>query len=161
MKKLLEVQKEIGTLSKNAKNPFFKSQYLDLSELLTHVTPILNKHGLILLQPIKSGEVGSVLIDAETGNKTCESWMTLPETISDPQKMGACVTYFRRYTLKSLLSIAEVDDDGNTAAKKPTKAEIERIIENATDKATLTKWREWISHFGLVDIATTKAGELT
>ena len=53
MKRILEVQKEIGTLSKNAKNPFFKSAYLDLNDLLTHVTPILNKHGLEIVKTMR------------------------------------------------------------------------------------------------------------
>ena len=45
------------------------------------------------------------------------SFITIPENITDPQKLGSAITYFRRYTLKSLLAIAEEDDDGNRAAK--------------------------------------------
>ncbi len=44
--------------------------------------------------------------------------------ITDPQKVLAAVTYFRRGTLQSLLSLQAVDDDGNGAADsqkgKPT-----------------------------------------
>ena len=116
MKKLLDVQKEIGTLSKNSKNPFFKSQYLDLNDLLTHVQPILNAHDLILAQPILNGKVTTQILDAETGMIIAWSEMELPQ-ITDPQKIGSCVTYFRRYTLKSLLAISETDDDGNLASK--------------------------------------------
>jgi hypothetical protein len=116
MKKLLEVQKEIGTLSKNAKNPFFKSQYLDLSTLLQHVTPLLNAQGLIISQPIENDKVGTIIVDSESGTTLAESWLSLPQ-IADPQKLGSAITYFRRYTLKSLLAIAEEDDDGNKASK--------------------------------------------
>ena len=117
MKKLLEVKKEIGTLSKNSKNPFFKSQYLDLTAILEAVEPILQNHGLVLLQPIKNNNVCTEIYDAESGALVCESSMFIPEQITDPQKLGSAVTYFRRYTLKSLLAIAEQDDDGNLAAK--------------------------------------------
>jgi len=117
MKRILEVQKELGTLSKNAKNPFFKSAYLDLSDLLQHVTPILSKNGLVLLQPLQNGSVGTQIIDSVDGKVLAESFINIPENITDPQKIGSCISYFRRYTLKSLLSIAEVDDDGNKAAK--------------------------------------------
>ena len=48
MKRILEVQKQIGSLSKNAKNPFFKSQYLDLNTLLNEVKPLLEAHGFII-----------------------------------------------------------------------------------------------------------------
>jgi hypothetical protein len=42
--------------------------------------------------------------------------MSLP-VITDPQKVLAAVTYFRRGTLQSLLSLQAVDDDGNTASQ--------------------------------------------
>jgi hypothetical protein len=123
MKKILEVKKEIGNLSKNSKNPFFKSAYLDLNDLLNAVEPLLQKNGLVLLQPIIGNSVQSVIYEAESGNRVCISSMNIPENITDPQKLGSCITYFRRYTLKSLLAIAETDDDGNMAAKPKEKVE--------------------------------------
>jgi len=126
MKRILEVQKEIGTLSKNAKNPFFKSAYLDLNDLLTHVTPILNSKGLVLVQPIIGGGVCSQIRDSENNEVLIESCVQLPD-LKDPQKIGSCITYFRRYTLKSLLAIAEGDDDGNLASAPVVKP-------NLTDK---------------------------
>ena len=125
MKRILEVQYEIGVLGKDSKNPFFKSAYLDLNKLLIHVTPLLHKNGLVLLQPIHEGKVWTQIIDAETGTILADSSIDLP-IINDPQKLGSAITYFRRYTLKSLLAIAEGDDDANLASKpskpvKPTK----------------------------------------
>ena len=117
MKRILEVQKEIGVLGKDSKNPFFKSAYLDLNKLLINVTPLLHKEGLILSQPIKDGFVYSEIINAETGNVLLSSGIKIPEALTDPQKLGSCITYFRRYTLKSLLAIAEGDDDANLASK--------------------------------------------
>ena len=136
MKKLLEVKKQIGNLKKNSKNPFFKSAYLDLNDLLNAVEPLLHEQGLILLQPIELGVVSSVLYDAETGAEVCSSRMIIPDNITDPQKLGSCITYFRRYTLKSLLAIAETDDDGNLAATKP-KLTAEQRLNNATTQNQL------------------------
>jgi hypothetical protein len=133
MKRILNVQKQIGTLGKNAKNPFFKSAYLDLTTLIEHVTPLLNEQGLVLLQPLSGDTVTSAIMDSETGEVIVSSSLTLP-SISDPQKMGSCVTYFRRYTLKSLLAIAEVDDDGNLASK-PTKTNL--TADNAKHHASI------------------------
>ena len=120
MKRILEIKKQIGNLSKNSENPFFKSAYLDLTELLNHVEPLLWEHGLILVQPILDNKVCSIILDQD-GNTLLESHIELPQ-ITDPQKLGSAITYFRRYTLKSLLAIAEVDDDGNKASlpEKPT-----------------------------------------
>jgi hypothetical protein len=43
--------------------------------------------------------------------------MSLPN-IQDPQKLGSAITYYRRYTLQSLLGLQAEDDDGNTATKQ-------------------------------------------
>jgi len=114
-KKLLEVQKEVGAISKDSKNPFFKSKYFDINSLIQHVEPILTKHGLLLLQPIKEGKQYSMIVDAETG-ESIESSLELPN-LSDPQKLGSAVTYYRRYTLCSLLALQAEDDDANIASK--------------------------------------------
>lgn len=121
MKRILEIKKQIGNLSKNSSNPFFKSAYLDLTELLNHVEPLLWEQNLVLIQPILDGRVCSMILD-EDGKTLLESNIPLPD-IKDPQKLGSAITYYRRYTLKSLLAIAEVDDDGNKASR-PTAKEV-------------------------------------
>jgi hypothetical protein len=108
--KLAAVKSEIGKLSKDSTNPFYKSKYFDINALLEHVEPRLDEHGLLLLQPIIDGKVYSRIIEIETG-KLVESFLELP-TYTDPQKTGICVTYFRRYTLQSLLGIQAEDSDG-------------------------------------------------
>jgi hypothetical protein len=46
MKELLSAlakKKEVGTLSKTATNPFFKSKYFDINSLIEQVDPLLEK----------------------------------------------------------------------------------------------------------------------
>ena len=121
-KKLLEVQKEVGAISKDSKNPFFKSKYFDINQLIEHVQPVLNKHGLVLTQPIQDGNVSSVIndVDSKEGVNMIVSSLPLPQ-LTDPQKLGSCITYYRRYTLASLLGLQAEDDDANLASKKPSK----------------------------------------
>lgn len=114
-KKLFEAKKEIGKISKDSTNPFFKSKYFDINALLEHVEPILQKHGLLLLQPIKNNNQQTVIIDVESGEKEV-SEMELTD-IKDPQKRGSEITYYRRYTCQSLLGLQAEDDDGNKASK--------------------------------------------
>jgi len=116
-KQLLEVQKEVGAISKDSKNPFFKSKYFDINKLIEVVNPVLSKHGLVLLQPILEGRVYSRLIDAETG-ETLESYLELPN-LPKPQDLGSCVSYYRRYTLASLMGLQATDEDGNGLKSKP------------------------------------------
>lgn len=117
--KLAEAKKEIGKISKDSTNPFFGQKYFDINTLLEHVEPVLEKHNLMISQPIKDGSVCSVIVDLDDGSML-ESILKLPE-LTDPQKLGSCITYYRRYTLQSLLALQSEDDDANLASKKPSK----------------------------------------
>ena len=138
MKRILEIKQKIGTLSKSSVNPFFKSQYLDLNDLLNAVEPLLWEYGLLLVQPIKSGLVCSHIIDTENNLILASSEIELPD-IKDPQKLGSCITYFRRYTLKSLLAISEIDDDANIASKPEVKKLPNLLVESDEFKGALKK----------------------
>ena len=137
--KLNEVKKEIGAISKDSTNPFFKSKYFDINSLLKHVEPLLQKNGLLLLQPIVKGEVFSEIVDIESGESVTSS-IPLPQ-IEDPQKIGSCVSYYRRYTLQSLISLQSEDDDANSASQsvkqkstKPWVTKYDKIWYAAVEK---------------------------
>ena len=116
--KLAAVKAEVGRISKDSNNPFFKSKYFDVNSLLLHVEHIIQKNGLLLLQPIQDNLVKSVIFD--TSGFSIESAIVLPE-LNDPQKLGSAITYYRRYTLQSLLALQAEDDDANLASNKSTK----------------------------------------
>ena len=101
--KLFELQQEIGTISKDTKNPFYKSKYFDINSLIKQLQPLLKKHRLLLLQPIEEDMVYSKLICVD-GRGGVISALKLPQ-INDPQKLGSAITYYRRYTLGSLLGL--------------------------------------------------------
>jgi hypothetical protein len=116
--KLAEAKREVGKVSKNSINPHFKKTYADLNALIDAVEPILLEKGLLMLQPIQNGNVSTIIIDCES-SESIESAIALPNLL-DPQKLGSAITYFRRYTLQSLLSLQAEDDDANKASKKDT-----------------------------------------
>lgn len=118
--KLLAFQKQVGAIPKDEVNPFFKSKYADINSFIKVIKPLLSDNGLVLLQPLSVVEnrptLFTLIIDAETGEKI-EHQTYLPEN-SDPQKMGAIITYFRRYAIQSMLCLEAEDDDGNSASSK-------------------------------------------
>ena len=138
--KLFALQQEIGAISKDAKNPFFKSSYFDINMLLEELKPLLGKYKLAVYQPIKNGEVHSIIKCIETKEKTEPSYLTLP-VIIDPQKLGSCITYFRRYTLTSLLALQSVDDDGNLASNKKINNAVNSQPEKKDEREWLQKWQ--------------------
>jgi hypothetical protein len=117
--KLAEVKREVGKVSKNSKNPHFKNTYADLNALIDAVEPILLEKGLLMLQPIQNGNVNTIIIDCES-SESIESSILLP-ALSDPQKLGSAISYFRRYTLQSLLSLQAIDDDSNLVSIQTKK----------------------------------------
>lgn len=141
LKKLHASKLEIGKVAKNAKNPHFKNTYADLNALIEAVEPILLEKGLVLLQPIKEGRVFTIISDVDSGEQI-ESFIDLPVS-GTPQAMGSAITYYRRYTLQSLMSLQAVDDDGHVASQpqvvKPMIGEkafnqaIERIANGERD----------------------------
>jgi hypothetical protein len=64
--------------------------------------------------------IKTLLIDTESG-ETLESTAVITE-LNDAQKMGGSITYFRRYSLISLMGFGAEDDDGNAASGKGKKA---------------------------------------
>jgi hypothetical protein len=115
--KLHLAKQSMGKVIKNATNPHLKRNYADINSIIDTVEPILLDHGLLLIQPVKEDKVYTIIIDIET-EEYVESFMQLP-VITDAQKLGGAITYFRRYTLVSLLSLQAVDDDGHEASRAP------------------------------------------
>lgn len=131
--KLHRAKLAIGKVTKNANNPHFKKSYADLNAIIEAVEPILLENGLLLLQPIQGNSVCTQIIDIDSGTMV-ESCMELPAGMN-PQQQGSAITYYRRYTLQSTLSLQSVDDDGAAASKStPTKPPIsdERLADAIT-----------------------------
>lgn len=149
-KKIHDLKGHLGKVSKEATNPFFKSKYMDLPTLLEHIEPLLQERGLILLQPISDGNVYSIISDIETEEEV-NSCIKLPE-LTDPQKIGSCITYYRRYTLKSLLAIQEQEDDGNLAAQP----DIIYLTKEQLDKALMSNKAGIIATINKYSTATHK-----
>ena len=132
LQKLHNAKQSIKKIAKNAKNPHFKNNYADINALIEEVEPILLENRLLLLQPIEDGYVYSRIVDIDSG-EICESCMKLPE-ITDPQKIGSAVTYYRRYTLQSLLSLQAVDDDANLSSEA-VKSQKQGLTQERFEKA--------------------------
>ena len=119
-KKLLEAKKQFTAITKDQKNPHFRSAYYDINDLHKMVDPILHEQGLLITSPIVDGVMTTKLIDVETGESIESSFKI--EYNANPQKVGSEITYYRRYLLSSLLGLQAEDDDGNKASTKKPQA---------------------------------------
>jgi hypothetical protein len=162
LQKLHNAKQSIKKVAKNAKNPHFKNNYADINALIEEVEPILLENRLLLLQPIEDGYVYTKIICIDSNDRTI-SCMKLPE-IQDPQKIGSAVTYYRRYTLQSLLSLQAVDDDANLSSEavKSQKQGLspERFLKALEGIKNGTVSKQDLSKFELTKEQLTKLNEL-
>ena len=110
--KLFDAKSSIAPISKEITNTFFKSKYFDINKLIEHIENALIENRILLTQPIIDNRVYTILEDLDSDEKR-ESWLELKQD-TKPQDKGSEITYYRRYTLQSLLGIASgCDDDAN------------------------------------------------
>lgn len=131
---LLEFQKKVTVIKKDAKNPHFKNTYASLTQIISEVKPILSEVGIVLTQPIINGNVSTMLT---FGSEVLESSIPLPVGLQ-PQPLGSAITYFRRYTLASLLALEIDDDDANEATKKEPVKEQPKFQATANELPPLS-----------------------
>lgn len=111
---------KMGKISKDAKNPFFKSSYASLSNILEQIQIPLAESGLVFTQfPVEDNKLSTILVHAESGEYLQGSYSITPVK-SDPQSVGSAITYARRYALGAILGLnIDDDDDGNAASTPP------------------------------------------
>lgn len=126
-------QKEVGKIKKESTNPFFKSKYASLSNILDVIQEPLNNNNLSIIQmPIGQNQLTTMVLH-NSGEWIKGTYLMTP-TKTDPQSLGSAITYQRRYALGAVLNLnIDDDDDGNIASKSQTTTPIrpEYTIEMA------------------------------
>lgn len=121
---LTKFQGSVAKIKKSETNPFFKSKYASLSDILDVIREPLFENGLSFVQfPTGTHELTTMLMHI-SGEWISGSY-TMKPTKDDPQGLGSNITYQRRYALGSILGLnIDVDDDGNAASKPPKREEL-------------------------------------
>ena len=146
-----KAQAEMSGAKKGADNPFFKSKYANLEEVIHCVKKPFADNGLSFMQfPITCEDRAGVetIILHESGEWISSDFMLKCSKL-DPQGMASAITYARRYGLQAAAGIPSEDDDGQAAStpakakkaapKKPTAAEAMAIALSSDPEA---KWFE-------------------
>lgn len=133
---LLAAQSEMGNAKKGSDNPYFKSKYADLNAIREVAIPVLNRHGIVVLQPtvhIDGRNFVKTLLLHESGESLESFTEILFSKPNDAQSQGSGITYARRYGLQSFVNIGADDDDGNQAST-PAPAPVDKQWLNLLNK---------------------------
>ena len=121
-KAFAKMQMELEQPLKNANNPFFKSKYVPLENVVDSITRAASKHGLSFTQFPSSDENGNVTVGTMVMHESGE-WIEydpicMKPVKNDPQAVGSAITYAKRYALSAIFGItSDNDDDGNEATQ--------------------------------------------
>ncbi len=122
-KAMRDAQNAMEPVIKNADNPFTKSKYATLTQVVEACRDVLFKNGLWVTQYNIPAEPGYVSLVTKILHIESEQWqasiLTMPAPKNDPQAYGSALTYLRRYGLCVVAGIVcEDDDDANMASGK-------------------------------------------
>lgn len=106
---------------KDANNPFFKSKYVPLENVVSVIDEAIANTGLSYTQETVYNESGLIVLDTiithESGEYVVLGGAVVKPVKNDPQGVGSAITYARRYSLSTAFGIAsDPDDDGNEAS---------------------------------------------
>ena len=182
-KAFAKTQQEMKQPLKDANNPFFKSKYVPLENVVEAITESASKNGLSFTQFPSSDEDGNVTVGTLVMHGSGE-WIEydpikMKPVKNDPQSIGSAITYAKRYALSAIFGItSDQDDDGNEATQtkkqQPKKVndpvisvekanyylkEIATIsAEKGKEDGSIVKW--FLNHLGVVDYKMIKQSQI-
>lgn len=182
-KAFAKTQQEMKQPLKDANNPFFKSKYVPLENVVEAITESTSKNGLSFTQFPSSDEDGNVTVGTLVMHSSGE-WIEydpikMKPVKNDPQSIGSAITYAKRYALSAIFGItSDQDDDGNEATQtkkqQPKKVndpvisvekanyylkEIATIsAEKGKEDGSIVKW--FLNHLGVVDYKMIKQSQI-
>jgi hypothetical protein len=128
---LAKAQAEYNYAEKASANPFFKSKYAGIEELIKATRPALTKHGLSVIQePIwRDGILFLQTVLGHSSGQYRESLWPINPAKTDIQSLGSYMTYVSRYAYRLVTGVVtgDEDDDGeivmNRSMPQPRQSE--------------------------------------
>lgn len=120
-KALSQAQKEFHEAVKDSKNPFYKSTYANLESCIEASRPALTKHNLAVTHALSENEKGDFILIttiSHSSGQFIRSKLRLLIDKNDMQKLGAAITYARRFAYAALIGLSQTDDDGESLMER-------------------------------------------
>ena len=142
---LSKAQAQMGAAIKDSENPFFKSQYADLTAVIAAVRKPFGDNGLSFVQfPLaQDGCVGVATRIMHSSGEWLESEFLIP-CKQDAHGYGAAITYSRRFGLQAAAGVPTDDDDGNSAIERADVSDdwVAKIDKSSSMEALQSNFRQ-------------------
>lgn len=135
-------QSEVRQPLKDKENPFFKSKFVPLENVVEVITETAGKHGLSFMQyPVNEDtKVGIITILMHSSGEYIETdpIFAQPDKLN-AQATGSVITYLKRYSLAAVFGItSDVDDDGNNGSQ-PSPIKLSDVLKEKSTKLGKTQ----------------------
>jgi len=145
---LMDVQREIPTMPKNAKAYGYK--YTDLDTITSVIKPILARHDISYMQSVGMNDQGQNILTTRIFNRDgeyIEDSTILPiiqgTKNNSAQTLGMAITYMRRYALCAMFGITSDEDVDANTFNAPQQQQAPQNVQNVTNAmyGTVTETR--------------------
>lgn len=139
---LMDVQREIPTMPKNAKVSYKQTHYCytDLDTITSVIKPILARHDIAYMQSVGMNEQGHNILTTRIFNRDgeyIEDSTTLPiiqgVNNNSAQTLGMAITYMRRYALCAMFGITSDEDVDANTFNVPQQTQAPQNVQNVAN----------------------------
>lgn len=145
---LAKAQSTMGEAKEDSKNPFFKSNYADLTSVWRACRKSLTDNGLSVVQTtdMKDDKITIVTTLIHSSGEWMKGCLPLMLTKNDPQTMGSALTYARRYALAAIVGVCKEgeDDDAEQATVRKENINDDQIKQLIKSIGTDTEAKDII-----------------
>lgn len=158
---LSKAQSNIHGAIKDSKNPHFNSSFATLESIMDAIREPFAQNELSVVQPtvwIDNKLFIKTMILHSSGELIEGLYPVITKDWNNPQAVGSGMSYARRYSLSAMVSLPQVDDDGNSAtdikeSKEPKSKPVGYVVKvgkfkdrslNAIDKLQLQDYLTWL-----------------
>jgi hypothetical protein len=125
---LAKAQGLIKPAIKSSENPFFKSKYADLEEVIAAIQDPISKNGISVFFEFKTEILENNPVNYiryhlchESGETFVSEWVIMLMKDKTAHGFGGAATYYKRQLLKGIFNLSEIEDDGNSISLPPTR----------------------------------------
>jgi hypothetical protein len=145
-----KVQGSIKSAKKDCNNLFFKAKYADLASVWEACRDQLASHGISIIQGSSDndGKITVVTLLLHSSGQWIESTLSMPMMTPDmpakkgyngqmhdavpsrlmnAQEIGSVITYFRRYSIASMVGVCPEDEDANMVSEGKNNPPVSKI----------------------------------